>query len=122
MKKTFQDFRDFITTGNLIAIAIGLLMGAEIGRIVASFTENLFTPIFAMIGGKPDFSEVLILEINDAQFRFGSFLTSIFNFLIVAAVAFLIVKASAKLFPPKDDPAGPTEIELLTEIRDSLKK
>lgn len=120
VKKTLQDFRDFVTTGNLIAVAVGLLMGLKVGGLVASFNDNLFTPIFAMIGGKPSFDESLILTINGAHFRFGSFFTTVIDFVMAAFVAFLIVKLSLKLFPPK--PAGPTEVELLTEIRDSLNK
>lgn len=120
MKKTFNDFRDFITTGNLVAIAIGLLMAVAVGSLVASFTTNLINPIFAMIGGKPNFDSVAVITINNAEFRIGAFIGACVNFVIVAAVAFLVVKISVKAFPPK--PTGPTEIDLLTEIRDSLKK
>ena len=122
MKNAIKDFRDFITTGNLIGIAIGILMGVKVGELVKSFTDNLFTPIFAMIGGKPSFDESLIIEINEAKFKVGAFLTTIIDFLLVAFVAFLLVKASMKLFPPKEKASGPTEVELLTEIRDSLQK
>lgn len=121
MKKTIEDFKNFITTGNLIAIAVGILMGAEIGNVVKSFTENLFTPIFAIFGGKPSFNDSLIVTINGADFKFGAFLTALIGFIAVALVAFFIVKVSNKIFPPKDT-SGPTEVELLAEIRDALKK
>ncbi len=117
-----QEFKKFVAGGNLISIAVGILMGVEFGKIVTSFTDNLFTPIFAMFGGKPNFSEVAILEINNAQFRFGAFVTAVINFLIVAVVAFLIVKAAAKLQKAQEEASGPSEVDLLTEIRDSLKK
>lgn len=117
-----KEFKEFIAGGNLIAIAIGILMGVEFGRIVSSFTDNIFTPIFAMVGGKPNFSEVAILEINNAQFRFGAFVTAIINFVIVAAVAFVIVKLATKLQKDQKVDSGPSEVELLTEIRDSLAK
>lgn len=119
MNKLMKEFREFVTTGNLIGIAIGILMGIQVGAVVTSFTENLFTPIFAMIGGKPDFNDALILEINDAQFRFGAFITDILNFLIIAAVAFILLRTSMKLFPPK--PVGESEKEILADIRDALK-
>lgn len=123
MKNSIKEFKEFITTGNLIALAIGLLMGVEIGKVVAAFNSYLFTPIFAMIGGKPSFDDVAIVTINNAQFKFGAFFTSLFNFVIVAAIAFLVIKLTTKLLPVKKEVAsGPTEIELLIEIRDSLKK
>jgi large conductance mechanosensitive channel len=121
VKKLTDDFRGFITTGNLIAIAIGILMGVKIGEVVAAFTKYLFTPIFALIGGKPSLDGHLVLTINKAHFEFGSFLTVVFDFVITAFVAFLILKAATKLFPPKE--AGTAEeIQLLREIRDSLQK
>ncbi len=120
MKKTLQEFKDFVTTGNLVAIAIGLLIGIKVGEIVSAFNSYLFTPIFAMFGGKPSFNDAAILTINNAEFKFGAFFTVVIDFVMVAFVAFLIVKATLKIFPPKD--SGPTEVELLTEIRDSLKK
>lgn len=123
MKNSIKDFKEFITTGNLIALAIGILMGAEIGKIVTAFNTYLFSPIFAMIGGKPSFDDVAILTINDAEFKFGAFITVVINFVMVAFVAFLIIKAAAKLLPAKKvEESGPSEVELLTEIRDSLKK
>lgn len=62
----WKEFKEFVAGGNLIAIAIGILMGVEFGKVITSFTDNLFTPIFAVIGGKPDFSEVAIVTINEA--------------------------------------------------------
>lgn len=120
MNQTIQDFKKFVSGGNLVAIAVGILMGIEFGKIISSFVDNIFTPIFAMIGGKPDFSQVAILTINDAEFRFGAFITAVINFVIVAAVAFVIIKGCSKML--KEEDAGPSEVDLLTEIRDSLKK
>lgn len=122
MKKTVQEFKDFVTTGNLVAIAIGLLIGVKVGEIVTAFNTYLFTPIFAIFGGKPSFNDAAIVTINNAEFKFGAFITVVIDFIMVAFVAFLIVKATLKIFPPKEVSSGPTEIELLTEIRDSLKK
>jgi large conductance mechanosensitive channel len=120
VKKTFNDFRDFITTGNLIAVAIGLLMGVQLGLVITSFTTNIFNPIFSMIGGEESLDQVAVVTINDAKFYFGTFFGDVISFVIIAFVAFVIVKISTKVFPPK--PAGPSEVELLTEIRDALQK
>lgn len=120
MKNTVKEFKDFITTGNLIGVAIGILMGVQVGVLVKSFTDNLINPIFAVFGGKPDFRDSLVITINETHFRFGSFLTDALNFVIVGFVAFILIKIATKIFPPK--PAGESEIEVLKEIRDSLKK
>ncbi len=122
MKKLFEEFKAFVTTGNLIAIAIGLLMGVQVGNVVTSFTENLFNPIFSIFGDAESLDGTLILDVSDTKFYFGAFLGDVINFLAVATCAFFIVKASLKVFPPKEVESGPTEVELLTEIRDSLKK
>jgi large conductance mechanosensitive channel len=116
-----KEFKEFISKGNLVEIAVGLILALAFAGLVASFTENLISPIIGAIFGQPNFDR-LVIEMGDAELRYGAFLTTLLNFLIVAFVLFLVIKAYNRAFPKKDDPAGPTEIELLTEIRDALRQ
>ena len=88
---------------------------------MASFTENLINPIIGAIFGQPNFDS-LVIDIGDAQLRYGAFLTTLINFVIVAFVLFLVVKAYNRMAPKEEEVGGPTDIELLTEIRDELRK
>ena len=88
---------------------------------MASFTENLINPIIGAIFGQPNFDS-LVIEMGDAQLRYGAFLTTLLNFLIVAFVLFLVVKAYNRMARKEEDVGGPTETELLTEIRDELRR
>lgn len=116
-----KEFKEFISKGNLIEIAVGLILALAFAGLVTSFTENLINPIIGAIFGQPNFDS-LVIEMGDAQLRYGAFLTTLLNFLIVAFVLFLVIKAYNRAFPKKEEPAGPTEIELLTEIRDALRQ
>lgn len=123
-----KGFREFIMRGNVVDLAVAVVIGAAFGAIVTSLNENILTPIIAAIFGKPDFSEVGHFTINGAHFYPGAVLTDVLNFLLIAlAIYFLIVvpmNALAARRKSKDEPeeAAPTEIELLTEIRDALNK
>ncbi len=116
-------FKDFILRGNVVDLAVGVMIGAAFGGIVTSMTKDIITPIIGMAGGQPDFSAWKIGEIG-----IGSFINAVISFLITAGVIyFIIVKPfqalMAKFYPPP--PAGEppvTEVQLLTEIRDQLKK
>jgi large conductance mechanosensitive channel len=87
-----REFRDFLLRGNIIELAVAFVIGVAFGALVTSFVDNLLMPIVAMIIGKPDFRE-LTFTINDAVFRYGSFLTDLVTFVaVVAAVFFFVVK------------------------------
>jgi large conductance mechanosensitive channel len=87
-----NEFRDFLLRGNIVELAVAFVMGVAFGALIASFVDNLLMPIVAMIIGKPDFRE-LTFTINDAVFRYGSFLTDLLSFVAVAiAVFFFVVK------------------------------
>ena len=87
-----NEFRDFLLRGNVVELAVAFVMGVAFGALIASFVDNLLMPIVAMIIGKPDFRE-LTFTINDAVFRYGSFLTDLLSFVAVAvAVFFFVVK------------------------------
>jgi large conductance mechanosensitive channel len=116
-----KEFKEFISKGNLVEIAVGLIIALAFAGLVTSFTENLINPIIGAIFGQPNFDR-LTIDIGDAELRYGAFLTTLLNFVIVAFVLFLVVKAYNRSFPKEDEAAGPTEVELLTEIRDELRQ
>jgi large conductance mechanosensitive channel len=87
-----NEFRDFLLRGKIVELAVAFVMGVAFGALITSFVDNLLMPIVAMIIGKPDFRE-LTFTINDAVFRYGSFLTDLLSFVAVAiAVFFFVVK------------------------------
>ena len=116
-----KEFKEFISKGNLVEIAVALTLALAFAGVVASFTENLINPIIGAIFGQPNFDS-LVIEMGDAQLRYGAFLTTLLNFLIVAFVLFLVVKAYNRMARKEEDVGGPTETELLTEIRDELRR
>jgi large conductance mechanosensitive channel len=115
-----KEFRDFINRGNLVELAVAFVLGVAFAALVASFVNDIVMQIVAAIFGEPDFSS-LTFDLGDSVIRYGAFLTQLINFLIIAFVLFLIVKAYNRFRRSQgEDPAGPSEIELLTEIRDAL--
>jgi large conductance mechanosensitive channel len=105
-----QEFREFILRGNLVDLAVAVVVGTAFGVLVASLVENLITPLIAAIGGQPDFSE-LTFTINGSEFGYGAFINALIAFLIIAAVVFfLVVKPVNALMarfqtePPVDEP------------------
>jgi large conductance mechanosensitive channel len=85
-----KDFREFILRGNLVDLAVAVVIGAAFGAVVSAMVADLITPLIAAIGGKPDFS-ALHFTINGSTFRYGHFLNALLSFLIVAAVLFFLV-------------------------------
>ena len=120
-----NEFKTFIARGNVLDLAVGIVIGAAFTAIVTSLVGDLITPLMGLILGGVDFS-ALSFGVGDAQFMYGNFINAIIKFLIVAWVVFLIVKAVNRLMPKKAEepaaPAGPTEAELLAEILVELKK
>ncbi|MBL3571472.1 MULTISPECIES: large-conductance mechanosensitive channel protein MscL [Rhodovulum] len=127
-----QEFRDFIAKGNVMDMAVGIIVGAAFTAIVTSLVNDLINPVIGLFVGGIDFSG-LAFRIGEGEnagvFAYGNFLTTLINFLIIAWVVFLLVKgvnrikdaASRKERPVPGAPAGPTQEQLLTEIRDLLK-
>ena len=97
-----KEFKEFISKGNLVEIAVGLILALAFAGLVASFTENLISPIIGAIFGQPNFDS-LVIEIGDAELRYGAFLTTLLNFVIVAFVLFLVIKAYNRTFPKKEE-------------------
>lgn len=125
MKKLLDEFKAFIMRGNIIDMAIGVIIGGAFSGLVTSLLDNIISPIlgFFSVGGINGLS----IRILNADLRFGAFFMDVVNFVIMAAVVFVIMKAVTSLmnkFKKKEEeaPAKPSkEEELLTEIRDLLK-
>ncbi len=132
------EFKAFVLRGNVLDLAVGVLIGAAFGKIITSFTEDFLMPIITLItGGGVDFSSKYIV-LGGAEnvtagmslvaakaaganvLAWGSLVTAAINFLILAFVIFMIVRQANKMMPPPA--AGPTDVDLLTEIRDELRK
>lgn len=140
-----QDFKEFAFKGNLIDMAVGIIMGTAAAAIVKSFLDNIITPLIAMVAGVPDMTgmkypvgtptekldekgDVMINAAGEKVMEqpailYGTFLQNVIDFLILAFVIFIALKVAAKMMKAAADEAPPSdEVVLLTEIRDSLKK
>ncbi|WP_062071526.1 large conductance mechanosensitive channel protein MscL [Demequina sediminicola] len=124
-----QGFKEFITRGNVIDLAVGIVIGGAFATVITAVVDGLLTPIIAMIFGQPDLTQVMTFEINSAVFSIGLILDALFKFITIAlAIYFFVVVPMNKLAERRkkaDDVVeedGPTEVELLMEIRDSLRK
>jgi large conductance mechanosensitive channel len=117
-----REFRDFLFRGNIIDLAVAVVLGAAFGAIVTSLVEDILTPLLGLLG-IPDFS-TWVIQVGDAQMRIGNFLNTLISFVTIAAAIFFVIVRPAQRLMPKtaQEIAGPTEIELLTEIRDELRK
>lgn len=131
IKKTFcniggivvlKEFKEFIARGNVIDLAVGVIIGSAFTAIVTSLTNNLINPLIGIFLGKIDLSN-LVFKVGNATFRYGSFINAIINFLIIAFVVFLLVKALNSILPKKEE-AAPTETteNILADIRELLKE
>ncbi len=140
-----KDFKEFIAKGNVMELAVAVIIAGAFATIVGSMTNDLIMPIVGAIFGDVDFSNKYIVLSGEVEagmsleaareaganvLAWGAFISTVINFLILAFIIFLLVRYSKKVqerFEKEEEaapeaPAGPTEIELLTEIRDSLKK
>ena len=125
VKKLIEEFKAFAVKGNVLDMAVGVIIGGAFTSIVNSLVEDVFTPIIGMITGGINFSN-LSFGILDAQIQIGNFLNAVISFLLTAFCVFLIVKAVNKLIKKKEAEPAPApepsaEEVLLTEIRDLLK-
>lgn len=125
MKGFMTEFKEFINKGNVMDMAVGVIIAGAFGKIVTALVENILMPIVGMLLGGVNFSE-LSVTVGDASIVYGAFIQAIIDFLIIAFVIFLLVKNINKM--KKEEPAEeepeetPADIALLTEIRDLLKK
>ena len=124
MKKFMEEFKTFALKGNVVDMAIGVIIGGAFTSIVNSLVNDIFTPLIGVITGGWDFSN-MVITVGTANVMVGSFINAVISFLIVALCLFSLVKAMNKLIKKKAEPApAPTpseDVVLLTEIRDLLK-
>ncbi|UWQ78622.1 large conductance mechanosensitive channel protein MscL [Leisingera sp. S132] len=141
-----DEFKAFIAKGNVMDMAVGIIIGAAFTAIVKSMVDDLINPIIGLFTGGVDFTNNFVVlggdgasygsleaarEAGASVFAYGSFLMAVLNFLIIAWVVFLLVKSVNRArdamerqedAPAEEAPAGPSELDVLLEIRDSLKK
>mgnify|MGYP004723952813 CR=1 FL=1 len=119
-----KEFKKFIARGNVLDLAVGVIVGGAFSSIVTSLVNNIFTPIIGLIVGGVDFSS-LSITFRDTKIMYGAFIQSVIDFLIVAFCLFIVVKAVNKVTHKKEEkPAVPVksaELKTLEEIRDILK-
>lgn len=131
-----KEFKEFAMKGNLVDIAVAFVMGAAFNKVVTAFTGGIVSPLIGLIfdtnfkdlkwivkeGTANDAGEV----VGEVAVLYGDFITNLLDFIIVAFVMFMLIKGINKMKkkeePAPEAPAGPTELDLLTEIRDALKK
>ncbi|MBQ1856078.1 large conductance mechanosensitive channel [Prevotellaceae bacterium MN60] len=122
-----KEFKEFAVKGNVMDMAVGVIIGAAFGKIVTSLVNDILMPIIGMLTGGIDFTG-LKATIGEANITYGQFVQSVIDFVIVAFCIFLMLKGINKLNRKKQEPAapeapkGPTQEELLAEIRDLLKQ
>ena len=122
-----KGFKDFIMRGNVVDLAVAVVIGAALGAVVVSIVENLITPLLAAIGGVPDTSELWVVEVNGALFNFGTVVAAILNFLFIAAAVYFVIVMPMNTLAERrkkgiePEPEAPAEdVLLLQEIRDLL--
>lgn len=137
------DFKAFVMRGSVLDLAVGVIIGAAFGKIVTSLTEDLIMPVVGLATGGINFANKFIIlgavpatykgSLADyaalkaagvALFGYGMFITNVINFVLMAFVIFLLVRAAARMTARPEaaaPPSGPSEVDLLTEIRDALK-
>jgi large conductance mechanosensitive channel len=131
----WKEFKNFIMTGNVIDFAIAVILAGVVGGVVNGFVSDIASPIIGAVSKVPDLSQSMKIQLTDntmgadgkeipgATIMFGKWIASILNLLITGLVLFLIVKAKNRISPPPAPaPAGPSDLDLLAEIRDLLKK
>jgi large conductance mechanosensitive channel len=123
-----RQFRDFLLRGNVVDLAVAVVVGAAFGAVVSALVKDLITPLIAAIGGNPDFGN-LAFTVNSSRFAYGDFVNTIISFVVIAAaVFFLVVKPVGALMERRkrgEEPeaeAVPEDVVLLGEIRDLLRE
>jgi large conductance mechanosensitive channel len=127
VRNFLREFKEFIATGNMVEIAVGLVLALAVKAVIDAFMAGIVNPIIGAIVGKPNLDNFLTFTVrkgskNQATISIGVVLTQFISLIIVGLVLFLALKAYNRFRGPKEvAPAGPTEVELLTQIRDELR-
>jgi len=118
-----KEFRDFAMKGNIVDLAVAVVIGGAFGKIITAFNESVISPIIALIMGKGGMSELSVTA-GKTVFPVGLFIQAVIDFILVAFVLFLFIKAMNAMKKKKEEApaATPEDIQLLREIRDALKK
>ena len=114
-----QDLKKFLLRGNVVDLAVAVIIGIAFGVVVSSLVNDVIMAIIGAVFGKPNFNE-LTVDLGDGVVRYGRFITALINFLIIGTVLFFIVRTAEVFFNRAEK--KPTEVELLTEIRDELRR
>lgn len=123
MSNLWKDFKKFLVQGDLVAIAVAFILAAAFKTVVDAFVNGVIMPIVAAVFGKPSFDDVTI-DLGDGVIRIGTFINTVISFVIIGATLFVIVKAYEKmksLRSAEEAAEDPTELDVLTEIRDLLR-
>lgn len=128
-----KEFKEFALKGNVMDLAVGVIIGGAFGKIVTSLVNDILMPLLSILTGGINFSDLKIVlkagdkskEIAEVAFKYGAFIQNVIDFLIIAFCIFMIVKAMNKLTRKKEEvveeaPAGPTQEEILTDIKNIL--
>ena len=135
----WSEFKAFVNKGSVLDLAVGVLIGAAFGKIISSFTDDLLMPVIGLLsGGGVDFSSkfVALSDVPEGTansldamkkagvnvFAYGSFITALINFAILAFVIFMIVRSANRMMKRAEDAGTPEDVLLLREIRDGLKR
>ena len=125
MKKNLKEFKEFISKGNVVDMAVGVIIGGAFGKIVTSLVNDIIMPFIGLIIGGINFSS-LSFTVGEATINYGIFLQNVIDFLIIAACIFTIIKILSRFKRKKEETPEPVvksdEVLLLEEIRDLLKK
>ncbi len=125
VKGLVAEFKAFILRGNVLDLAVAVIIGVAFGAVVDAFSKGILMALIAAIFGQPNFDSITI-HLGDGRIAVGAFLTALMNFLLIAFALFVVIKAAARLMPRKPEPAEETPVPsdealLLTEIRDLLR-
>ena len=120
-----KEFKEFASKGNVMDMAVGVIIGGAFGKIVSSLVDDIIMPVVGVATGGVDFT-ALAAKVGDAEIKYGMFIQNIIDFLIIALSIFCVIKAINKFKkkeePAPEAPAGPTTEELLADIKEILKK
>jgi len=120
VKSFFKEFKEFISKGNLVEVAVAFVLGLAFKAVIDAFMTGIVNPIIGLILGKPNLDDVLTFTVRNSTISIGIVLTQLVSLVIVGMVLCLIVKAYNKVHGPPLD-TGPVEVALPTEIRDELR-
>jgi large conductance mechanosensitive channel len=126
MRNFLKEFKDFISKGNLVELAVALVLALAFKSVIDAFMNSIVNPLIGAIVGKPNLDSFLTITVregtaNESTISIGAVLTQVLSLILVGVVLFFIVKAYNKFRNPTGEAPPPTEVDLLTEIRDELR-